>query len=39
VPALKEFVERRERLKILNLAGKIEYDPKQNYKHERNRKR
>ncbi|HEY6167399.1 MAG TPA: type II toxin-antitoxin system VapB family antitoxin [Verrucomicrobiae bacterium] len=30
--ALGEFVERRNRLRILELAGKIEFDPKWDYK-------
>jgi len=30
--ALAEFVERRRRLRILDLAGKIEFDPAWNYK-------
>jgi Arc/MetJ family transcription regulator len=30
--ALEEFVHRRQRLRILNLAGKIAFDPKWDYK-------
>ena len=30
--ALAEFVQRRQRLRILDLAGKIEFDPKWDYK-------
>ena len=30
--ALAEFVQRRRRLRILDLAGKIEFDPKWDYK-------
>ena len=30
--ALAEFVQRRLRLRILDLAGKIEFDPKWDYK-------
>jgi hypothetical protein len=36
--ALQEFVQRRRQLKILDLFGKIDYDPKYNYKKERQRK-
>lgn len=30
--ALAEFVQRRQRLRILDLAGKIKFDPKRSYK-------
>lgn len=30
--ALTEFVERRQRLRILDLKGKIDFDPKWDYK-------
>ncbi len=30
--ALKEFVERHNRLRILELAGKIDFDPQWDYK-------
>jgi Arc/MetJ family transcription regulator len=30
--ALAEFVQRRQRLRILDLAGKIDFDPKWQYK-------
>jgi len=30
--ALSEFVARRNRLRILELAGKIDFDPNWNYK-------
>ena len=33
--ALAEFVQRRQRLRILDLAGKIEFDPEWNYKNMR----
>jgi hypothetical protein len=35
--ALAEFVERRQRFRILDLAGKIEFDPGWNYKRMRRR--
>ncbi len=37
--ALAEYVARRKQLKILDLFGKIDYDPDYDYKRERNRKR
>ncbi|REJ89819.1 MAG: type II toxin-antitoxin system VapB family antitoxin [Planctomycetota bacterium] len=37
--ALKEYVQRRKQLEILELFGTIDYDPKYNYKTERRRKR
>ena len=33
--ALREFIQRRERLSLLQLAGKIEYDPRYDYKKDR----
>ncbi len=30
--ALAEFVHRRQRLRILDLAGKVDFDPKWDYK-------
>jgi hypothetical protein len=37
--ALKEYVQRRKQLKILDLFGTIDYDPNYDYKAERRRKR
>ena len=36
--ALAEFVERRHRLRMLELAGQIEFDPKWSYKRMRGRR-
>ena len=36
--ALAEFVQRRQRLRILDLAGKIQFDPKWDYKKMRGRR-
>lgn len=36
--ALAEFVGRRNRLRILELAGKVEFDPKWDYKRMRGRR-
>ncbi|MHC1765029.1 MAG: type II toxin-antitoxin system VapB family antitoxin [Verrucomicrobiia bacterium] len=36
--ALAEFVARRKRLRILDLAGQIDFDPDWNYKRMRNRR-
>lgn len=33
--ALREFIQRRERLSLLHLAGKIEYDARYDYKKDR----
>jgi Arc/MetJ family transcription regulator len=33
--ALREFIERRQRLELVKLAGQVEYDPKYDYKRER----
>jgi len=35
--ALREFIERREQSKILDLAGQIDYDPAYDYKAQRRR--
>ena len=37
--ALEEYVRRRKQLKILELFGKIDFDPSYDYKAERRRKR
>lgn len=37
--ALVEYVQRRKQLKILELFGKIDYDPSYDYKAERQRPR
>jgi len=36
--ALREFIERRERLALLKLFGKIDYDSRYDYKKERRRR-
>jgi hypothetical protein len=36
--ALAEFVQRRQRLRILELGGKIDFDPKWDYKKMRRRR-
>lgn len=36
--ALHEYIQRRKQLGILELAGKIDYDPDYDYKEERRRK-
>ena len=36
--ALREFIQRRERLRLVNLFGKIDYDSKYDYKRERRRR-
>jgi Arc/MetJ family transcription regulator len=36
--ALREFIQRRKRLELLNLVGKIEYDRRYDYKQERRRR-
>ena len=33
--ALREFIQRRQRLELAKLAGKVEYDVKYDYKRER----
>ncbi len=35
--ALEEFIARREQLEILDLFGKLDWDPDYNYKAERSR--
>ncbi len=37
--ALAEYVQRRKQMRIVNLFGKIDYDPEYDYKAERRRKR
>jgi Arc/MetJ family transcription regulator len=37
--ALKEYVQRRKQQEILSLFGAIDYDPRYEYKRERNSKR
>lgn len=34
--ALKEYIQRRKQMDILNLFGKIDYDPDYDYKAQRN---
>ncbi len=36
--ALREFIERRERLGLVGLFGKVEYDREYDYKKERRRR-
>jgi Arc/MetJ family transcription regulator len=36
--ALREFVQRRKRLELLKLVGKVEYDPRYDYKQERRKR-
>jgi Arc/MetJ family transcription regulator len=33
--ALKEYIQHREQLRILELAGTVDYDPKYDYKKQR----
>jgi Arc/MetJ family transcription regulator len=33
--ALREFIQRRQRLELVKLTGTIDYDPKYDYKRER----
>ena len=33
--ALREFIQRRKRLELLKLVGKVEYDQRYDYKQER----
>jgi Arc/MetJ family transcription regulator len=35
--ALKEYIQRRKQLKILDLFGEIDYDPDYDYKEQRRR--
>ena len=36
--ALREYIQRRKRLEILNLFGKIDFDPSYRYKRQRKRR-
>ena len=36
--ALREFIQRRERAELVKLFGKVEYDPRYDYKKERRRR-
>jgi Arc/MetJ family transcription regulator len=36
--ALREFVQRRQRVELTKLFGKIDYDPRYDYKKERRRR-
>ena len=36
--ALREFIVHRRQLEILDLFGKVDFDPKYDYKHERKRR-
>lgn len=36
--ALKEYVQRREQIKIAELFGKVEFDPEYDYKEQRRKK-
>jgi len=36
--ALREFIQRRQRVKLVKLFGTIDYDPKYDYKQERRRR-
>lgn len=36
--ALREFIERRQRLELIKLFGKIQYDSRYDYKKERRRR-
>jgi Arc/MetJ family transcription regulator len=33
--ALREFIQRRQRLELVKLFGKVDYDPRYDYKRER----
>jgi Arc/MetJ family transcription regulator len=33
--ALREFIQRRQRLELAKLVGKVDYDPRYDYKKER----
>lgn len=37
--ALREFIQRRQRLELVKLFGKVEYDSRYSYKRERRRRR
>lgn len=36
--ALREFIQRRQRLELVKLFGKVDYDPRYDYKKERRRR-
>ena len=36
--ALREYIQRRQQLKILDLFGKVEFDPSYDYKRQRKRR-
>jgi hypothetical protein len=36
--ALQEYIQRRKQLKMLNLLGRIDYDPGYDYKRQRKRR-
>lgn len=36
--ALREFIQRRQRLELMKLFGKVEYDARYDYKKERRRR-
>jgi Arc/MetJ family transcription regulator len=36
--ALREYIDRRKRLKILDLFGKVDFDPQYDYKAERRKR-
>ncbi len=36
--ALREFIQRRQRLELVKLFGKVDYDPQYDYKRERRRR-
>jgi Arc/MetJ family transcription regulator len=35
--ALEEYIQRRKQARVLELFGKVDFDPKYNYKRQRNR--
>jgi Arc/MetJ family transcription regulator len=35
--ALEEYIQRRKQARVLELFGKVDFDPKYNYKKQRNR--
>ncbi|NVM23324.1 MAG: type II toxin-antitoxin system VapB family antitoxin [Desulfobacterales bacterium] len=38
IEALEEYIQRRKQLEMLTLFGRIDYDPKYDYKRQRKRK-
>ena len=36
--ALREFIQRRQRIELIKLFGKVKYDPNYDYKKERHRR-